>query len=86
MLLVKKIDVTWRFCVDYHAFNKIIIHNCYLISVVDELSNELYGFTIFFKFNLKFSYQEIKVKEDDIYTIVFTIAFSLSNPSVTFSP
>ena len=37
VLLVKKADGTWWFCVDYRALNTIIIKDAYPILVVDEL-------------------------------------------------
>ena len=77
ILLVKKLDGSFRLCVDYRALNKVTVQNRYPLPLMNELRERLNTAKIFTKLDLKNGYHLVRLAEEDEEKTPFRTRFGL---------
>jgi hypothetical protein len=68
MLLVKKKDGNWRFCVDYRKLNNMTVKNRFPMPIIDEI---LHGAKFFTKLDMRSGYHQVRMLPEDEYKTTF---------------
>ena len=65
VVLVKKPDGEWRFCVDYRKLNAVTINDPYPIPNIEAALSKLRGATVFSSLDLESGFWQIPLKKED---------------------
>ena len=81
---IKKKDRTLRPVQNYRYLNSIIIKNQYPLPLIPELIDKLKGVKIFSKLDLRWGYNNVRIKEGDEWKAAFKTNQGLFEPTVMF--
>ena len=94
VVMVKKKDGTWRFCVDYRKVNAITHHDAYPLPCIDATLDSLTGSTLFTTLDLASGYWQVELESSDKEKTAFSttkgyfefnvMPFGLTNAPATF--
>jgi len=73
-----------RVCVNYKDFNTLTIKNCNILSLIKEILQQLYKIKYYNKFNIIVVFNEIQIRFNNKYKIVFIICYNLFKYIVIF--
>ncbi|GKF33681.1 putative reverse transcriptase domain-containing protein [Tanacetum coccineum] len=81
-------------CIDYRELNKLTVKNCYPLPRVDDLFEQLQGSSVYSKIDLRSSYHQLRVRDEDIPKTAFrtryrhyefqVVPFGLTNAPAVF--
>ncbi|GKB86239.1 putative reverse transcriptase domain-containing protein [Tanacetum coccineum] len=70
-LFVKNKDRSFRMCIDYRKLNKLTVKNRYPLPRIDDLFDQLQGSSVNSKIDLRSSYHQLRVHDEDILKTAF---------------
>ncbi|GJR97438.1 putative reverse transcriptase domain-containing protein [Tanacetum coccineum] len=71
VLFVKKKDGSFRMCIDYRELNKLTVKNRYPLPRIDDFFDQLQGYSVYSKIDLRLGYHQLRVQEEDIPKTAF---------------
>ncbi|UYV60862.1 K02A2.6-like [Cordylochernes scorpioides] len=77
VILVKKRDGKYRFCVDYRKLNEVTVKDVYPIPRIDDVMDTLQGSKYFSAIDIKSGYWQVEIEERDKEKTAFTNAHGL---------
>lgn len=84
VFFVKKKDGKLRFVQDYRKLNEITVKNRYPLPLVADIISRLRGAKYFTKFDVRWGYNNIRIKEGDEWKAAFATNQGLFEPRVMF--
>ena len=84
VFFVGKKNRSKRIVMDYHNLNDQTIKNNYLLLLITELINNIGSKEVFTKIDLRWGFNNVRIKEGDKWKGAFTIHISSFEPTVMF--
>jgi hypothetical protein len=84
VFFIKKKDGKLRFVQDYRALNAITRKNKYPLPLIDDLVHRLTGAKYFTKLDVRWGYNNVRIKEDDEWKAAFRTNRGLFEPLVMY--
>ena len=71
MVFQRKKDNTLRPCVDFRIINEVTIRDSFPLPLYLTFFDQIRGSTVFTKLDLRSAYNQIRIKEDDVWKTAF---------------
>ena len=84
VFFIKKKDGALRLVQDYRALNAMTVKNRYPLPLISELINNLRGARYFTKLDVRWGYNNVRIKEGDEWKAAFRTNWGLVEPLVMF--
>jgi len=84
VFFIKKKDSTLRLVQDYQALNAMTVKNKYPLPLISELINKLRGAKYFTKLDVRWGFNNVRMKEGDEWKAAFRTNRGLFEPLVMF--
>ena len=84
VFFIKKKDGKLRLVQDYRKLNEITVKNRYPLPLASDIINRLRGASYFTKFDVRWGYNNIRIKEGDEWKATFATMEGLFEPRVMF--
>src|SRR6202789_1004268 len=84
VFFVKKKDGTLRLVQDYRTLNAITVKNKYPLPLISELITQLRGARYFTKMDVRWGFNNVRIKEGDEFKAAFRTNRGLFEPLVMF--
>ena len=84
VFFIKKKDSKLRLIQDYRKLNEITVKNRYPLPLASDIINKLKDATIFTKFDVRWGYHNVRIKEGDEWKAAFVTNKGLFEPKVMF--
>jgi len=81
---VAKKNGTWRIVQDYQHINQWTIKNRYLLPLIADILDEVGKRKVFTKLDLRWGYNNIRIKEGNEWKVVFIIYIGAYEPTVMY--